>query len=156
MGLFLATHINKVDQKGRLSVPAPFRAALPASHAQTIVLVPSFRHDAIEGFSLEKFEQISSRMDHFDLFSDEQDDLATTLFAAAMPLTFDDTGRMTLPDTLAEHAGITDRAAFIGLGEKVQSWNPETLDARRSKALSNIKKKKLTLPATGGSERERT
>ncbi len=152
MGLFLATYINKVDQKGRLSVPAPFRASLPASHAQTIVLVPSFRHSALEGFSMSKFQELSERLNHFDLFSDEQDDLATSLFGSAVALSFDETGRITLPEHMAQHANITDKAAFVGLGEKFQIWNPETAEKRQAAAFSNIKKNKLTLPAQHSSD----
>lgn len=146
MPLFLSTYFNKVDKKGRLSVPATFRAAIDTNAFNGIVLFPSSKYNALEGFSYGQMAALSERLDHFDMFSDDQDDLAASIFSSAVPLNFDDNGRIMLPKALAEHAGITDQAAFVGLGPKFQIWQPDALEERQNHARDNVTKKKLTVP----------
>jgi MraZ protein len=76
MALFLSTYTNKVDAKGRVSVPAGFRTALQGQEFQGVVLLPSNKFQALEGFSMGMMHELSARIDKFDLFSDAQDDLA--------------------------------------------------------------------------------
>ncbi len=128
MALFLSTYTNKVDKKGRVSVPAPFRAAL-ADWA--------------------KMDEIGERMDHYDLFSDDQDDLATTIFGESVQLLFDGDGRVTLPVELMEVARIADRAVFVGLGRKFQIWSPELFEERKARARGAVQDRRLTVPQKG-------
>lgn len=146
MALFLSTHINKVDKKGRVSVPAPFRAALTGQAFQGVVLFRSNTHGALEGFPWSYMEELSARLDNFDLFSEEQDDLATAVFGEAVQLPFDSDGRIILPPSLIEHAGLSEGAAFVGLGTKFQIWEPAALEKRRAAARAQVKDKKLTIP----------
>jgi bifunctional DNA-binding transcriptional regulator/antitoxin component of YhaV-PrlF toxin-antitoxin module len=89
MALFLSTYTNKVDRKGRVSVPAPFRTALSDEAFQGIVLFRSNNHACLEGFGASAMDELSSRLDHFDLFSSEQDDMAT-----AIPGSFEEHARL--------------------------------------------------------------
>lgn len=146
MALFLSTYTNKVDRKGRVSVPASFRAALAGEAFQGIVLFRSHGHDCLEGFGQSAMEAISGRMDHFDLFSAEQDDMATAIFGEAVQLPFDGDGRVILPDSLIAFASLSEQAAFVGLGRKFQIWNPQAFEARRKEARENVQEKGLTLP----------
>jgi MraZ protein len=149
--LFLSTHLNRVDKKGRVSVPASFRATLlnlPLAFAG-VVLFRASKQNCLEGFDHHTMASLSARLDHFDLFSDDQDDLATAIFGDSVQLPFDSEGRIVLPEDLMAHAGITDTAAFVGMGRKFQIWEPEGLAARRAKAHSNIRDKGLTVPSFG-------
>ena len=150
MALFLSTYINRIDKKGRVSVPASFRAALAGQSFQGVVLFKSHNHPALEGFGWQAMEEISRRMDHFDLFSDAQDDLATAVFGAAVQLPLDGDGRIILPDSLIEFSGLDGQAAFVGLGTKFQIWNPEELEKRQERARKSVQEQKLTLPKEGG------
>lgn len=146
MGLFLSTYVNKIDKKGRVSVPAPFRAVLSAQPFQGIVLFRSSLHPCLEGFGMDMMEELGSRLDRFDLFSDAQDDLATAMFAEAVPLPFDGEGRVLLPPALIAHAGIGETVAFAGMGRKFQVWEPSALEKRAALARENVKTQGLTLP----------
>ena len=150
MTLFLATYINKLDRKGRISVPAPFRAALSVQAFQGIVLFRSSAHVCLEGFAMTRMEELGKKLDQLDMFSSAQDDLATVIFGDAVPLPFDGDGRVVLPVDLAAFAKIDEQAAFVGMGSKFQIWNPELLDARRAEARSRVKDQGLTLPGGGG------
>ncbi len=149
MALFLSTYVNKVDKKGRVSVPAPFRAALSGQAFQGIVLFRSHTHACLEGFGMDTMEELSSRLDHFDLFSAEQDDMATTIFGDAVQLPFDGDGRVILSAELMEAARIVGAAAFVGMGSKFQIWSPEGFEARRVEAREEIRVTGLTLPKGG-------
>lgn len=95
---------------------------------------------------------LAARLDQFDMFSDDQDDLAAAMFGDSVQLPFDGEGRIVLPDGLMAHAGIGEEAAFVGMGRKFQLWHPEKLATRRDHARKNIQQKGLTLPRlnTGG------
>jgi MraZ protein len=146
LALFLSTHTNKVDAKGRVSIPAGFRATLADQSFQGVVLIPSNKFAALEGFGMNMMQEISQRLDRFDLFSDTQDDLAAAIFASATPLSFDDTGRIGLPKELLAHANITDNAVFVGLGNKFQIWEPAAFAARKTQAMKQVQANGLTIP----------
>ncbi len=150
MTLFLSTYANKVDRKGRVSVPASFRAMLAAQSFPGVVLFRSSTHDCLEGFAFAAMEELASRLDHYDLFSNAQDDLATTIFAEAVQLPFDAEGRIVIPAHLLEHAGIDEQAMFVGLGRKFQIWNLTAYEKRRERARREVKDKALTLPRLAG------
>ena len=151
MGLFLSTHINRLDKKGRVSVPSTFRAALAQESFQGVVLFGSHNFDALEGFSYSFMEELGQRLDSFDLFSDSQDDMATTIFGDSVQLPFDGEGRIVLPQSLIAHCGLEDAVAFVGLGKKFQIWKPESFEARKAEARARVKDNKMTLPKGGAS-----
>jgi MraZ protein len=150
--VFLSTHQNKIDKKNRLTVPQSFRTAIGYQKFAGVILFRSPTHACIEGFDFASMKEISERLDHFDLFSSEQDDLATTIFAEAVQCPFDAEGRVVIPENLLAHADITDDAIVIGLGRKFQIWNPHNFEARQHNARDSVKTKGLTVPHKPPSE----
>jgi len=149
MALFLSTYMNKIDKKGRVSVPAPFRNALSGQDFQGIVVFKSNTHQALEGFGWDYMEEMSQRLDQFDQFSNEQDDMAAMIFGQARQLPFDGDGRVVLPSDLCDFCNVKDQVAFVGMGRKFQIWTPDALDARMNAACDNVKTQGLTLPKQG-------
>jgi MraZ protein len=145
--LFLSTYTNKVDRKGRVSVPATFRSCL-ASHRypNLVILFPSFKVDALDGSGSDRMEEMKNRLEALDQFSQERDDLAM-LFADAHQLTMDGEGRIILPEELKEHAHIGDECAFVGLGASFQIWEPSRFAAHRAEARERTRRQGTTLPA---------
>ncbi|MDR3435782.1 division/cell wall cluster transcriptional repressor MraZ [Telmatospirillum sp.] len=142
MALFVSTYINKVDRKGRVSVPAQFRAALNIPAQPVFVLYPSFTLSAIEGCNVDFLEKLAdSTSTSFDLFSTEQEDINTLIFSVSHQLTCDPDGRVVLPEEIMAHANITEQAAFVGKGKTFQIWEPEALKAHtaaaRARAMQN-------------------
>ena len=135
MALFVSTFINKVDKKGRVSVPASFRAALSQQSFQGIVVYPSFSHAAVEGCGMDFLEELAAATaSSYDLFSPEQDDLNTLIFSTSSQLAWDPEGRVVLPEDVLAHAGITEQAAFVGKGRTFQIWEPEALKTHQAEA----------------------
>ncbi len=149
MALFLSTYVNKMDKKGRVSVPASFRSALVGQSFQGVVLFRATGHDCLEGFDYASMEELSERLDHFDMFSSAQDDLATSIFAEAVQCPFDSEGRISVPVHLLSHAQIEEGVTFVGLGKKFQVWSSDKFEKRREAARANVAKEGLTLPRPG-------
>ena len=145
MALFLSTFMNKIDRKGRVSVPAPFRATLSQSTFQGIVVFRSFKCPALEGCGMERMLQLSESVDRLDLFSDAQDDFAATLFADAEQLIMDNEGRILMSEGLRDFAKIEEVACFVGRGATFQIWNPQDFERYQSAARARIKEQKETL-----------
>jgi MraZ protein len=146
MALFLSTHVNKIDKKGRVSVPASFRAELSEESYKGVVLFRSNTHQCLEGFAWSYMQEIGKRLDNFDLFSAEQDDLATSIFGTAVQLPMDGDGRIILPADLIDFGGLEDKASFVGMGAKFQIWSPENFETRREIARQAVQAKGLTIP----------
>ena len=145
MSLFLSTFQNKVDTKGRISVPASFRTALVSESFRGIVLFRSYKFSAIEGCGLTRMQTLSDSMDALEQFSDEQDDLAATIFADAHQLPFDSEGRILLPPNLIEHAHLQEKAAFVGRGNTFQIWNPGDFQKHQLESRKRAGQKGATL-----------
>lgn len=139
MSLFLSSYENRLDTKGRISVPASFRASVANEKFAGVVLFRSFTNNCIEGFSMSRMEQMASATDQMGIFDSQTDDVTAMLFADARPLTFDVTGRIVIPAELLAHAGITDRAVFVGRGNSFQIWNPDAFRAAQEKSLNNLR-----------------
>ena len=139
MSLFLSSYENRLDTKGRISVPATFRASLSSEKFAGVVLYRSFTNNCIEGLSMSRMEQLASATDKMGVFDGTLDDLSAMLFADALPLSFDVKGRIMIPADLLAHAGITDRAIFVGRGNSFQIWNPDAFARMQADALSRLR-----------------
>lgn len=149
MTLFLSTFVNKLDKKGRVSVPASFRLALANQSFQGIVAFRSYKISAIEGMGIDRMEKLSSSIDQLDLFSDAQDELAATIFADAHMLGLDGDGRITLPQILLTHAKIRDSVAFVGRGATFQIWDPNAFNTYQEEARQRVQQKQATVKLRG-------
>jgi MraZ protein len=148
MSQFLGTHQNRLDAKGRVSVPALFRAALkPSNGTAALILRPSHKHACIEAWPGSTFEALATPMTGLDLFSDAHDDMAAALYADAWPITPDSDGRVMLPDELIAHAGLSDAVMFIGMGRIFHIWEPVAGLAFREASRERSRARNLTLPA---------
>jgi MraZ protein len=147
---FMGTHHNRLDAKGRVSIPAPFRKALQTEGGAALVLRPSHKHPCIEGWTAEHFHRLGTAMQQLDVFSAAQDDLAFALYAEAAEVSPDKEGRIVLPDSLAAHAGIAQTMVFVGLGTHFQIWEPDAVAQRRAEALASARGHGFTLPGRTG------
>lgn len=146
--LFMDTIINKVDAKGRVSLPADYRAIVKELNSE-IVCYRSLTAPCIEGCVEDLLEKLASEIEtSTDFFSQTQDDLTNLIFGDAKRFTFDTTGRILLTEKLLKHAQITDTAVFVGKGRKFQIWNPENWSREDERIRSEILKKRPVLNAS--------
>jgi MraZ protein len=123
MALFLSTHVNKVDKKGRVSVPAQFRTAVVGQSFPGIVAFRSFSLPVIDAAGIERMEKYSEELDSLAEGSARFEEVRAML-ADARQLAFDGEGRIVLPGDLAEFARITEEAAFVGQGRHFYICEP--------------------------------
>lgn len=143
-GLFLSTFHNKLDKKGRVSVPASYRTVLASQTVPGVVVFRSLSLEAIESFGMDRMEKLSHQLDQMDLFSEDQQDWSASIFADAQHLAFDSEGRIVIPESFCDHAGLSDTVAFVGRGPTFQLWNPEKFRHYQEEARLRLRERKLT------------
>ncbi len=149
--IFLSTFQRSLGSKYRIALPAEFRSVLMhvksnARIANTFVAFRSYVYDAVECFSVDRMKQLSKQMDSLDPFGTERDDFALSVFADAVSINFDtDDGRMTLPESLAIHAGIKpgEDLVFVGKGATFQIWNVEKFKTHQEQARAALFKRRV-------------
>lgn len=143
--LFLDTITNKVDSKGRVSLPADYREILKELSTE-IVCYRSLSAPCIEGCTEDLLARLATEMEtSLDFFSQTQDDLTNLIFGDARKFNFDSTGRIVLSDKLMKHAQITDTAVFVGKGRKFQIWNPENWAKEEARIRAEVLKNRPSL-----------
>jgi MraZ protein len=158
MDRFVSTFTNKIDAKGRVSIPAPFRAVLerdgytggaagtagggsnatPQTGAGSIYCYPSLDSAALDAGGERLARKIDALLAGLADYSDERDELSVALYGDVQVLHVDADGRIVLPESLRAHAGLAAQVTFVGLGDKFQIWEPAAFDLRRTKAREKV------------------
>jgi MraZ protein len=139
--MFLSSYENKIDKKGRVSVPATFRSHLNSMGYNGFISYPSFNHTALEACSQDRIEKLSKTIDSLNPFEEKRDFFATSILSESENLQFDTEGRVSLSVTLLKHAKIKYNVLFVGLGKTFQIWEPNSFEkfkiVARKKAYQN-------------------
>ena len=139
--MFLSNYENKIDKKGRVSVPATFRSYLNTMGFNGFISYPSFNHSALEACSQDGIEKLSNTMNSLNPFEEKKRFFATSILSESENLQFDTEGRVSLSDKLLDHANIKNSLLFVGLGKTFQIWEPKILKrfkiVARKKAYQN-------------------
>lgn len=139
MDRFVSNFQNKIDVKGRVSVPADFRSTLAREGEGSVFLYPALDKQAVDAGGQAMLDTIARLLDGAGPFSDEMDTLSTAIFGDSVRLNIDNDGRILLPDPLRDHAHIKDSVIFVGLGRKFQLWEPARFEEQRAKARSRVR-----------------
>ncbi len=139
MDEFVSTFINRLDAKGRVSIPAPFRAVLAVDGFDGLYCCPTLDQQAIDAGGTRLRQVIGASIANFEPFSEDHELLSTTLIGDSEILRIDQDGRVVLTDTIKAHAGISDRVTFVGQGYKFQIWEPERFAAYREEAKNRLR-----------------
>ena len=126
--MFLSSYENKLDKKGRVSVPASFRSHLSTLGYNGFIAYPSFNNEALEACSEDRIEKLSNTIDSLNPFEEKRDYFATSVLSESVSLQFDNEGRVLLADKLIDHARIKNNILFVGLGKTFQIWEPNSFE----------------------------
>ena len=139
--MFLSSYENRIDKKGRVSVPATFRSHLNSMGYNGFISYPSFNYSALEGCSQDRIEKLSNTIDSLNPFEENRDYFATSVLSESENLQFDTEGRVSISEKLLNHAKITNNLLFVGLGKTFQIWEPKNFQKfkafARKKAFQN-------------------
>ena len=143
--MFLSTYENKLDKKGRVSVPASFRSYLSNMGYNGIVCFPSFNNQSIESWPQDRIEKITNAIDNLNPFEEKKDYFATSILSESINLQFDSEGRILLTGKLLKHAKIKTSMVFVGQGKTFQIWEPTLFEKFKviARKKSNINRSSL-------------
>lgn len=155
MDQFVSTFTNKIDAKGRVSVPASFRAVLNKEGFDGIYCYPSLDDEALDAGGRRLMDRNASLIAGVP-DSPERDLLSMALYGASENIGIDQDGRIIIPERLRQHARIGGQVTFVGLGEKFQIWEPERFKAQFEQGRRQLSELRKLLGAGsrpgGGSE----
>ena len=143
--MFLSTYENKLDKKGRVSVPSSFRSYLSNLGYNGIICYPSFNNQCLEAWPQDRIEKITNAIDSLNPFEEKKDFFATSILAESVNLQFDSEGRILLSSKLLKHAKIKTSMLFVGQGKTFQIWEPTLFEKFKvnAKKKSNINRTSL-------------
>ena len=137
--LFLSHFTNRLDAKGRVSIPAPFRGILARDGFEGLYVYPSLEAQALDCGGNALLARITGLLASLPPYSEAHDVYATALLGTSEVLKLDGEGRAVLPGNLKDHIGISSEVTFVGVGEKFQIWEPGRFRAHLEEAKNRVR-----------------
>jgi len=116
--VFLGTHTPRLDDKGRLILPAKFRDRLAGGLVMT-----RGQERCVYVFPMDEFERVATQMQQAPTTSKAVRDYMRVFLSGAFDEIPDKQGRVTVPPTLRTYAGLTKELTVIGAGNRVELWD---------------------------------
>ena len=138
---FVGKFLNKIDKKGRVSVPALWRPKLLGEGFSGIVAQLTNGYNSLDGYSKNYLERYQDWLDKQDPHIEGNEYEATLIFGSSM-LPFDREGRVLLPDMIRKKAQLENDALFVGMGRKFRIWEPSSFEIYESKAREYLNKRR--------------
>lgn len=139
MDRFVSHHVLRLDAKGRVSVPASFRAALARDGFDGLHCYPALDRPALDAGGSTLRAEIEALIAGFPPYSEVREQFSLSLYGTSETLKIDSEGRVVLTDALKTHARITDAVVFVGLGHKFRMWEPGRFRAELSEATDKVR-----------------
>ena len=139
--MFLGTHSPRLDDKGRLFLPAKFRDELAEG-----VVITKGQERCLYVFPMAEFRRVTEAMSQAPVTQKTVRDYSRVFFASASDEVPDKQGRITVPPALRDYAGLTKDCVVIGANTRVELWDAaawETYLADREQAFSDLEEEVL-------------
>jgi MraZ protein len=130
MTFFTSEFECKLDAKGRLVLPARIKSQLPEGDSQEIVIRRGFETCLIL-YPLVEFKKVFSKISGLNEFNEEYRKLQRNFLSGVVTVELDNNGRFLIPKNLLAYAQIDKEALIVGLGSKVEIWNPDVYEKNR-------------------------
>lgn len=145
MDRFVSNVTLRLDSKGRVSIPAPFRTVHGRDGFDGLYCYPALDRPAIDAGGNALMAEIEALIARYAPYSDEREQFALALYGTSETLKIDGEGRVVLSETLKRHAGIGDAVTFVGLGHKFQIWEPGRFQTELAEATQKVRALKTEL-----------
>ena len=139
MDRIVSHYILRLDAKGRVSIPAAFRAVLARDGFDGLYCYRTLDRPALDAGGNALLADIEALIALYPPYSEEREQFSAALYGNSEVLKIDGEGRVVLTDVLKSHAGIGDAVAFAGLGHKFQIWEPERFRAELAGATAKVR-----------------
>ena len=141
MSDFIGRYLNKVDKKGRVSVPAGWRPSLISKDFSGIIAQSSLSEKAIDAYPRDYLELLQGKLDLNDPLLEENEYESTVIFGGSV-LSFDSEGRVVLSDSLRNEINLVSEALFVGMGRRFRIWNPKIFNEYLGRAKTYMDKRR--------------
>ncbi len=145
MDRFVSHYMLRLDAKGRVSIPATFRAVLARDGFEGLYCYPTLDRPALDAGGNALLREIEALIARFPPYSEEREQFSAALYGTSEVLKIDGEGRAILTEPLKQHAAIKDEICFAGLGHKFQIWEPGRFRAELAEATEKVRALKKQL-----------
>ncbi|WP_312796249.1 division/cell wall cluster transcriptional repressor MraZ [Tianweitania sp.] len=152
MQRFLSSAVNKIDAKGRVSVPAHFRSIIQSRGYAELYALRSLDTPALDVGGPDLLDQFEARIAQEDPLLQTADDLSFFYHGDGAFLRFDSEGRISVTDFMRDHTGITTDVAFVGRGNWFQIWEPTQLATHAAAVRARLLARKRRADASGNQD----
>jgi MraZ protein len=139
MDRFVSHHVLRLDAKGRVSVPASFRAVLRRDGFDGLYCYPALDRPALDAGGNALLAEIEALIAGFPPYSAQREEFSLALYGTSETLKIDGEGRVVLTDAHKTHAGIKNAVIFVGLGHKFRIWEPRRFRAELAEATDKVR-----------------
>ncbi|WP_246748842.1 division/cell wall cluster transcriptional repressor MraZ [Rhizobium setariae] len=138
MSRFLSNATNRVDAKGRVSVPATFRAVLSSQAIEELYCFQDFHYPAINIGGPELLARFERRLEDLDPFSLEANRMSLLIHGGGIFMRLDSEGRLMVSDFIRTYTGIEGEVTFAGRADYFQLWRPDAFQAAQNAAREEL------------------
>lgn len=136
MSKFFSNFEKQIDAKGRVSVPASFRAAVADAGGDRIYCFPSFVDQAVECYPPPAYMALLERIEGIVESPEAREQLELAVITRGVELSFDGEGRVTFPERILKLVGIEKAVTFAGRGDRFQLWSPDAFARIEAEAMA--------------------
>ena len=134
---FRGESVHRVDGKGRVSIPAPFRRVLEegdpdwksGEQANLVLIYGLQKGKCIEGYSMAGVDAVEAEIRDLDRHSKKRKRMERAMAAQSQDARVDTNGRIVLSERMKSMFNITSEAIFVGMIDKFEIWEPEAYAA---------------------------
>jgi MraZ protein len=138
MGRFLSNVTNKIDAKGRVSVPSAFRTVLVEREIKELYCLQDFAFPAISVGGPELLERYERQIAAMDAFSPQANAMSLLIHGGGVFMKLDSEGRLMVSDFVRYFTGISTEVTFVGRADHFQLWQPQAFLKAQAAARAGL------------------
>jgi len=122
--MFTGRHSHTIDKKGRVSIPSKFREVLLAKYDNTLVITSYIK--CLYAYPSAEWKKLSKKFEQLKQFEKPNQDFLRFFVSPAETCSIDKQGRILIPPTLRDSAGLERKVTFVGVTNRIEIWNSKT------------------------------
>ena len=134
MNRFLSNATNRIDAKGRVSVPSAFRSVLSQRDIRELYCFQDFLFPAISVGGLDLLDRFERQIASEDVFSPQANQMSLLIHGGGVFMKLDAEGRLMVTDFIRDFTGIATEVTFVGRADHFQLWQPQAFQEMQAAA----------------------
>jgi len=146
--VFIGAFHHTLDAKGRVSIPVQFRQVLTDRYEETLIVTSDF-DQCLVGYPVEEWRQIEDKMKTLPMMQKEVKDFLRFFYSSAVSCPLDRQGRILLPASLRQYAGLNRDVVLIGMSNKIEVWGERQWKEKTGQVSQNAERISSALAGLG-------